>query len=105
MLSSDLLTISLAVLKEVKIRLNNCKGGSVYAPGLPPGRRKEDDVAKQVYVDKDTCISCELCVNMVPAVFRMGEDGVAEAFDSTGASEKEIQDAIDNCPVNCIHWQ
>jgi ferredoxin len=62
-------------------------------------------MAKQVYVDKEVCISCELCVSMVPAVFRMGDDGVAEAFDSTGASEKEIQDAIDSCPVNCIHWQ
>jgi ferredoxin len=22
-----------------------------------------------------------------------------------GASEDEIQDAIDQCPVQCIHWQ
>ena len=62
-------------------------------------------MAKKPYVDQAICISCEVCVNMVPAVFRMGEDGLAEAFDPTGASEKEIQDAIDNCPVNCIHWQ
>jgi ferredoxin len=42
---------------------------------------------------------------MVSAVFRMGDDGYAEVYDPTGASEKEIQDAIDNCPVSCIHWQ
>jgi len=60
---------------------------------------------KKPYVDQATCISCEMCVNMVPAVFRIGEEGVAEVHDPTGASEKEIQDAIDNCPVNCIHWQ
>jgi ferredoxin len=42
---------------------------------------------------------------MVPDVFQMGDDGFAEVHDPTGASEKEIQDAIDNCPVNCIHWQ
>ncbi|GFO69746.1 hypothetical protein GMLC_33250 [Geomonas limicola] len=62
-------------------------------------------MAKEPYVDKNVCISCELCVNMVPDVFQMGEDGFAEVHDPTGASEKEIQDAIDNCPVNCITWQ
>ena len=62
-------------------------------------------MAKIPYVDKSICISCELCVNMVPAVFRMSDDGFAEAYDPTGASEKEIQDAIENCPVSCIHWQ
>jgi len=62
-------------------------------------------MSKKPYVDQAVCISCELCVNMVPGVFRMGEDGFAEVYQPTGASEKEIQDAIDNCPVNCIHWQ
>jgi len=42
---------------------------------------------------------------MVPNVFRMGDDGFAEVYDANGASEKDIQDAIDSCPVNCIHWQ
>ena len=60
---------------------------------------------KTPFVDQSCCISCEMCVNMVPAVFRMAEDGFAEVFDPKGASEKEIQDANDNCPVNCIHWQ
>ena len=65
---------------------------------------KGDDMAKTPYVDKSACISCEMCVNMVPSVFRMSEDGLAEVYNPTGTSEKEIQDAIDNCPVNCIHW-
>jgi len=46
-----------------------------------------------------------MCVNMVPAVFRMADDGFAEVHDPSGATEEEIQGAIDNCPVNCIHWQ
>ena len=62
-------------------------------------------MSKKPFVDQGVCISCEVCVNMVPTVFRMADDGYAEVFDPTGASEKEIQDAIDNCPVNCIHWQ
>jgi len=62
-------------------------------------------MAREAYVDKAVCISCEMCVNMVPNVFRMGDDGFAEVYDANGASEKDIQDAIDSCPVNCIHWQ
>jgi len=57
------------------------------------------------YVDKNVCISCELCVNMVPEVFRMGDDGFAEVHDQQGAPEDKIQDAMDSCPVNCIHWE
>lgn len=57
------------------------------------------------YVDKGVCISCELCVNMIPGVFRMGDDGFAEAYNPVGAPEEKIQEAVDSCPVNCIHWK
>jgi ferredoxin len=62
-------------------------------------------MSRKPYVDQSICISCELCVKMVPGVFRMGEDGLAEVYDPAGALEGEIQDAIENCPVNCILWQ
>lgn len=55
-------------------------------------------------VDQSICMSCELCVKMVPGVFRMDEDGLAEVYDPDGALEGEIQDAIDYCPVKCISW-
>lgn len=62
-------------------------------------------MAKTPYVDQDVCISCNLCVDTVPEVFRMNEDGLAEVYDPTGASEDKIQEAIDACPVACIHWE
>jgi len=62
-------------------------------------------MAKTPWVDKDECISCELCVNNCPGVFRMDDDGKAICYDATGASEDDIQNAIDQCPVSCIHWQ
>ena len=62
-------------------------------------------MAQKPYVDQDVCISCELCVNMVPEVFRMGDSGVAEVYNPSGASEEKIQEAIDSCPVSCIHWE
>lgn len=62
-------------------------------------------MAKTPYVDQDACISCNLCADTVPEVFRMNDDNLAEVYDSTGASEDKIQEAIDACPVACIHWE
>ncbi len=60
---------------------------------------------KAVWVDQDECISCGICVDSVPEVFRFADNGKAEAFDPAGAGEEAIQGAIDSCPVSCIHWK
>ncbi len=62
-------------------------------------------MAKKPYVDQETCISCELCTSIAPGVFRMNADNLAEVYDPEGDSEETIQEAIDNCPVNCIRWE
>lgn len=62
-------------------------------------------MAKVPYVDKDECTSCGVCVENVPTVFRFDDDMKAEAFDPNGASEEEIQEAMDLCPAACIHWR
>lgn len=62
-------------------------------------------MARKPYVDQDVCISCNLCVDTVPEVFRMNDDGLAEVYDAAGASEDKIQEGMDACPVACIHWE
>jgi ferredoxin len=62
-------------------------------------------MAREVFVDKDVCIGCGLCVSLVPEVFRLDDDGVSEVYNQVGAAEEGIQEAIDSCPVNCIHWR
>ena len=63
-------------------------------------------MASKVWIDEELCISCGMCINNLPEVFRYNDAGKAECFDEAGASEDEIQrDAIDACPVSCIHWQ
>lgn len=62
-------------------------------------------MAKKVYVDVDECTGCEVCVQTCPEVFQMNDDGVAEVASQTGASEDDVQEAIDACPVQCIHWE
>ncbi|MEI3336560.1 MAG: ferredoxin [Clostridium sp.] len=55
-------------------------------------------------VDKDTCIACGLCPSICEEVFRMGDDGKAEAFQEEVPKNCEgaAQEAADSCPVNAI---
>jgi ferredoxin len=52
----------------------------------------------------DSCIGCELCVNAVPTVFEMGDDGLAHAKVDTVPEDKEdaVQEAADSCPSESI---
>ncbi len=64
-------------------------------------------------VDQDACIGCETCTQICPEVFRMeepeGDGGPHEhksvVYNPFGAPEGKIEEAMDNCPVACIHWQ
>lgn len=62
-------------------------------------------MAREVYVDQEICIGCGLCVSIVPEAFRLNDAGVSEVYDQQGWSEARVQEAIDSCPVNCIHWR
>lgn len=63
-------------------------------------------MAREPFVDQDLCISCGLCIDNLPSVFRFDDNNKAECYDPTGASEEEIQsEAIDICPVSCICWK
>lgn len=55
-------------------------------------------------VDQEACISCGLCISLCPAVFRFNEAGKSECFNPDGATQSEIQSAIDGCPVQAISW-
>ena len=54
-------------------------------------------------VDKDTCISCGLCVSTEPEVFEFDDDGMAVAVSDTTEENKDmVQQCIDSCPVDAI---
>lgn len=60
----------------------------------------------KAFVDQDTCIGCGLCCGMCDAVFRMNDDGKAEAYQAASEeNQSEVQSAIDSCPVSAISWE
>ncbi|KAE9456667.1 hypothetical protein C3L33_11430, partial [Rhododendron williamsianum] len=56
------------------------------------------------FVDEFSCIGCKNCANVAPDVFNIEEDfGRARVYSQAGRPEL-VQQAIDSCPVDCIHW-
>ncbi len=61
-------------------------------------------MARVVWVDQEECISCGLCVSMLPEVFDF-DDGKSKAIHPYAASANKIQECIDSCPVTAIKWR
>jgi ferredoxin len=63
-------------------------------------------MTKRVYIDEEECIGCGTCEEMCDEVFKLNEDTEkAEVIKAEGGPEDLIQEAIDSCPVECIHWE
>jgi ferredoxin len=60
---------------------------------------------KAVWVDEAVCIGCRYCANVATNTFVVEPHwGRSRAIRQDGDSTERIQEAIDTCPVDCIHW-
>ena len=60
---------------------------------------------KAVWVDESRCIGCQYCVHVANNTFVVDEEhGRSRAVRQDGDSLEILQEAIDTCPVDCIHW-
>lgn len=60
---------------------------------------------KGVYVDEITCIGCKHCAHVARNTFYIEPDyGRSRVVRQDGDAEEVIQEAIETCPVDCIHW-
>ena len=60
---------------------------------------------KAVWVEESDCIGCRYCAHVASNTFLMIADtGRCRAIRQDGDSIERIQEAIDTCPVDCIHW-
>ena len=61
---------------------------------------------RKVHVDQDECIGCGTCEGICPEVFQLNEEtGKSEVIKPEGGPEDLIEEAIDSCPMEAIHWQ
>ena len=72
--------------------------------GLEPrlgGKLRE----KAVWVDESACIGCRYCAHVATNTFVIESYlGRSRAIRQDGDKNEIIQEAIDTCPVDCIHW-
>lgn len=60
---------------------------------------------KGVYVEENICIGCKNCTHVAANTFHIEPQyGRARVFNQDGDVEELVEEAIDTCPVNCIHW-
>ena len=61
-------------------------------------------MAREFYIDTDECIADGSCADICPDCFRFEEDMDAAEVISFDCPEDLIQEAMDSCPAECIHW-
>ena len=58
-----------------------------------------------VWVDEAVCIGCRYCAHVACNTFVVEPNyGRSRVIRQDGDSTERIQEAIDTCPVDCIHW-
>ena len=58
----------------------------------------------RAYIEREGCISCGLCCETCPEVFKMADDGLAEVYTDS-IPQKAVERAVEsqeNCPVSVI---
>jgi ferredoxin len=58
----------------------------------------------EVSIERNDCISCGLCAETCPDVFRIADDGLAEVHRQPNAALADsAKEAAANCPVSVIY--
>lgn len=71
---------------------------------LPASLTRDANALQLTFVDETLCVGCRLCAEVARSTFRMEDDyGVARVYQQCGDEEDTIAEAIDCCPVDCIH--
>jgi ferredoxin len=62
------------------------------------------NVVKIPVVELSQCNLCEVCVEVCPVVFKLNEAGYIEVAELSVYPPAEVDEAIKNCPSDCIYW-
>ena len=56
-------------------------------------------------VELSDCIRCGICLDVCPAVFHLNAAGYIEIIGDAPYPKEEVEEAIKNCPADCIYWE
>ena len=85
------------------VGLNHADDGAPYWGPLDNESSRAKAAGKLLAIDQWECISCGTCVEQTEQVFVLPADAKASPIAQDGPMDL-IQDAIEACPVTCIHW-
>ncbi len=60
---------------------------------------------KKPVVELSDCILCDVCSDVCPSVFKINDSGFVEVAELTEYPEEGVDEAIKNCPADCILWE
>jgi len=83
--------------------LHHAEDGTPYWGAIDNESSRAKADGQTLVIDQWECISCGTCVENTDAVFVLPDDAKAVPYRQEGDMEL-VQDAIDACPVTCIHW-
>jgi len=55
-------------------------------------------------IEASNCVLCEVCTTVCPSVFQLNDLGFIEIIEMVQYPENEVDEAIQNCPKDCIFW-
>jgi ferredoxin len=55
-------------------------------------------------VELGDCILCGICIEVAPSVFKLSSAGYIEVSELPSYPEMDVDEAIKNCPADCISW-
>ena len=64
----------------------------------------DPDDPQMAFVDEFSCIGCKNCAEVSRSTFTMTVQGTARAYQQGADDRGVIEEAMDCCPVDCIHW-
>ena len=56
-------------------------------------------------IDLGECVYCDACIEVCSAVFRLNDAGFIEVVELQEYPKEEVEEAIKNCPADCITWE
>ena len=60
---------------------------------------------KRPVIDLSDCILCGVCQDVCPEVFRLSAAGYIEVVEMPDYPRSRVDEAIKNCPADCIVWE